>query len=63
MRLLNTITSRFNRVTVLTECPKGHERAITCDKRTPKQDWTLACPLCGAEHRIVVPQILRSDLN
>jgi len=51
------------RITDLTECPKGHERTITCDARTPKQEWLLTCPLCGSEHTIVAPQILRSDLS
>ncbi|HET7186249.1 MAG TPA: hypothetical protein VFI82_16310, partial [Terriglobales bacterium] len=50
------------RITDLTECPKGHERTITCDARTPEQEWLLTCPLCGAEHTIVAPSILHSDL-
>lgn len=53
---------RPGQTTFLTECPMGHERTITVDQRTPEQDWTLTCPLCGGEHRILAPEILRSDL-
>ena len=53
---------RPGQTTFLTECPRGHERTITVDQRTPERDWTLTCPLCGGEHRVVAPEILRSDL-
>ena len=62
MWLATALTGRSSQVTVLTACPKGHERIITYDDRTPEQDWTLTCPLCGAEHRLFLPEILRSDL-
>ena len=48
--------------TVVTECPMGHERTITYDQRTPEQEWTLTCPLCGGEHHMLAPEILCSDL-
>jgi hypothetical protein len=57
-----TLVWRPGETTFLTECPMGHERTITVDQRTPEQDWTLTCPLCGGEHRLVAPEILRSDL-
>ena len=62
MGLARTLLGRNYVATILTECPKGHERTITFDERTPEQEWILTCPLCGAEHEIVAPQILRSDL-
>ena len=40
----------------------GHERTLTVDKRKPEQEWTLTCPLCGNEHQLRAPEILRSDL-
>ena len=49
-------------ITVVTACPMGHERTITLKRRTPEQDWTLTCPLCGGQHQIVAPEIVRSDL-
>ncbi len=51
-----------NEVTMLTVCPSGHERTLTYDERTPERDWTLTCPLCGREHRLILPEIRRSDL-
>ena len=62
MWLTTALTARASLETILTVCPKGHERTLTYDERTPEQDWTLTCPLCGAEHRLVLPEILRSDL-
>jgi rRNA maturation protein Nop10 len=62
MWLTTAVLWRTSIKTVLTECPMGHERTLTIDKRKPEQEWTLTCPLCGGEHEIVAPQILRSDL-
>jgi transcription elongation factor Elf1 len=48
--------------TFITSCPMGHERAITVDQRTPAQEWTLTCPICGDQHQLRAPQIISSDL-
>ncbi|MGH9522815.1 MAG: hypothetical protein ACRD3E_09815 [Terriglobales bacterium] len=48
--------------TFITSCHMGHERSLTVDERTPMQDWTLTCPLCGDEHRLRAPQIVGSDI-
>ncbi len=62
MWLTTALLWQSNRKTVVTECPMGHERTITFDQRTPAQEWTLTCPLCGVEHQLQAPLILRSDL-
>lgn len=48
--------------TFITSCHMGHERSLTVDERTPEQDWTLTCPLCGDVHYLRAPQIIASDL-
>ena len=47
--------------TTLTECPKGHERWVTFQSGTPEREWTLICPLCGEEKKIVLPEIIKAD--
>lgn len=62
MWLTTVLPFRSSIKVMLTECPKGHERTLTIDQRQPEREWTLTCPLCGGEHSIVAPEILRSDL-
>lgn len=62
MWLTTALLWHTRKSTVVTECPMGHERTITFDQRTPEQEWTLSCPICGGEHQLIAPEILRSDL-
>ncbi len=50
-----------NKITVVTECPCGHERLLTLRKDSPEQWWALTCPICGAEHQLLLPEIIAAE--
>jgi hypothetical protein len=45
---------------VLTACPKQHERILVVLSKTPMQQWTLTCPICGEENQIVTKEIVKA---
>jgi hypothetical protein len=53
--------STSTQVIVLTECPRGHERELTVNEDTPERWWTLTCPLCAAEHQLLLPEIVAAE--
>lgn len=46
---------------VLTACPKQHERILTVLSKTEMQSWTLTCPICGEENQVITKQIIAAE--
>lgn len=45
---------------VLTACPKQHERILRVLSNSPVQSWTLTCPICGEENQVITKEIVKA---